>query len=125
MHVRPYLALLLSALLCLVALGAAAVAAQPAAAGTISGTITDQYQNPLGGILVEALDSVSRLPVATGTTDPLTGTYSVDVDATTTPSGSFAVRFSDPTGGVFTTAYYRDAYSTSPTFDLANIFGCT
>ena len=66
MHVRPYLALLLSALLCLVALGAAAVAAQPAAAGTISGTITDQYQNPLEGILVEALDSVSRLPVATG-----------------------------------------------------------
>ena len=124
MHARPYLTVLLPVLLCVAAFGAAAVAAQPATAGTISGTITDQYQNPLGGILVEALDSVSRLPVASGTTDPLTGTYSVDVDATTTPSGSFAVRFSDPSG-VFTTAYYMNAYGTCPTFDLANIFGCT
>ena len=64
MHARPYLTLLLPVLLCVAALGAAAMAAQPAAAGPVTGTVTDQYQNPLGGMLVEALDPATELPIA-------------------------------------------------------------
>jgi hypothetical protein len=120
MHVRRrhYLALLLPMLLCVAALAAAAgVAAPPAAAGGATGYVTDQYDNPLAGILVEALDAQSGVKAAETTTET-TGAYSLTVDST--PSGSYKVRVSDP-AGIFTTTYLWGKES----FDDAYVFGCT
>lgn len=117
MHVRRYLRLLLPVLLSMAALGASAMAAPPAAAGGATGYVTDQYDNPLGGILVEGLDSVTGVPVAE-TTSEGTGAYSLTVD--TTPSGAYKIRVSDP-AGIFTTTYLWDSLS----FDEAYVFGCT
>ena len=96
---------------------AAGVAPPPAAAGGATGYVTDQYDNPLGGILVEGLDSLTGVPVAE-TTSEGTGAYSLTVD--TTPSGAYKVRVSDP-AGIFSTTYLWDSLS----FDEAYVFGCT
>ena len=123
MHVRRYrhLALLLPMLLCIAALAAAAgVAAPPAAAGTASGNITDQYGNPLGGILVEALDSVSGVPFASGTTETADGSFSFADDNPQPASGTYKIRVSDP-AGIFSTTYLYD----SPSFENAWVFECT
>jgi hypothetical protein len=120
MHVRPYLTLLLPVLLLVAALGASAVAAQPAAAGPVTGTVTDQYQNPIEGVLVEALDPGTGVPIADASakTDG-TGFFDFNVDSTLTLT-SFVVRVSDP-AGVFTTTYYKD----SETFAGAFVFECS
>ncbi len=118
MHVRRYLTLLLPLLLLPAALVVSAgVAAAPAAAGGATGYVTDEYDNPLGGILVEALDALSGAQAAETTTEA-TGAYSLVVDST--PSGSYKVRVSDPTG-TFTTTYLWGEES----FDDAYVFGCT
>ena len=118
MHIRRFLTLLLPVVLGAAALTAAAgVAPPPAAAGGATGYVTDQYDNPLGGILVEGLDSVTGVPVAE-TTSEGTGAYSLTVD--TTPSGAYKIRVSDP-AGIFTTTYLWDSLS----FDEAYVFGCT
>jgi hypothetical protein len=123
MHVRRYryLALLLPMLLCIAALAAAAgVAAPPAAAGTVSGNVTDQYGNPLGGILVEALDSVSGAPFASGTTETSDGSYYFADDNPQPASGMYKIRVSDP-AGVFATTYLWGQSS----FENAWVFACT
>jgi hypothetical protein len=117
MHVRRHLTLLLPMLLCAAALGAAAVAAPPASAGGATGYVTDQYDNPLGGILIEALDAQSGVKAAE-TTSESTGAYSLTVDST--PSGEYKIRVSDPKG-IFTATYLWDVLS----FDEAYVFGCT
>ena len=118
MHVRRYLTLLLPVLLCTAALGVSAgLAAPPAVAGGATGYVADQYDNPLGGILVEALDAESGVTAAEATTEA-TGAYSLTVDST--PSGSYKVRVSDP-AGIFTTTYLWGTES----FDDAYVFGCT
>jgi TRAP-type uncharacterized transport system substrate-binding protein len=69
MHVRRCLSLLLPVLLGVAALTTAAgVAAAPAVAGIATGNVTDKYGNPLGGILVEALDSATGAQLAAATT---------------------------------------------------------
>jgi hypothetical protein len=117
MYVRRCLTLFLPALLVLAALGTFAVAAPRAVAGGATGAVSDRYDNFLEGIVVEALDAVSGVPVTQTSTD-VDGTYSLVVDST--PSGSYRIRVSDPTG-FFTTTYVWDALS----FDEAYVFGCT
>ena len=114
---RHSLALLLP-MLCVAALAAAGVAAAPAAAGGATGYVNDQYDNPLGGILVEALDAVTPGAAVAETTTDATGAYSLTVDST--PSGSYKIRVSDP-AGTFTTTYLWGKES----FDDAYVFGCT
>ena len=117
---RHHLALLLPMLLCAAVLAAfAGVAAPPAVAGTVSGNVTDQYGNPLGGILIEALDSVSAVPFASGTTSADGGSYYF-ADDPQPPSGMYRLRVSDP-AGIFTTTYLYD----SPSFETAWVFECT
>jgi len=117
MYVRRCLTLFLPALLVLAALGTFAVAAPRALAGGATGSVGDAHGNPLAGIRLEALDAVSGASAAQTTTDD-DGTYSLVVDST--PSGSYRIRVSDPTG-FFTTTYVWDALS----FDEAYVFGCT
>ena len=93
------------------------MAAPQAVAGGATGYVTDKYENPLDGILVEALDAVSGVAV-TEATSAGGGAYSLSVDST--PSGSYRIRVSDP-AGIFTTTYVWDALS----FDEAYVFGCT
>ena len=119
MHIRRYLTLLLPLLLLPAALAVSAgVGAAPAAAGGATGYVTDQYDNPLGGILVEALDAVTPGAAVAETTTEATGAYSLSVDST--PSGSYKIRVSDP-AGTFTTTYLWGKES----FDDAYVFGCT
>jgi hypothetical protein len=113
------LTLLLSVLLCVTALVVAAgVAAAPAVAGIASGNVYDAYQNPLGGILVEALDSVTGVPIASATTSPGAGDFSFELVSPAT--GVYKVRISDP-AGIFTTTYYSDR----STFEAADLVGYT
>ena len=117
-RLRHYLTLLFPMLLCMAALAATAgVAAPPATAGGATGYVTDQYDTPLGGILIEALDAQSGVKAAETTTEA-TGAYSLTVDST--PSGSYKIRVSDP-AGTFTTTYLWGKES----FDDAYVFGCT
>lgn len=119
MQVRRYLTLLLPVLLCVTSLVVAAgVAAAPAAAGLVTGNVTDRYGNPLGGILVEALDSVSGVPFASGTTSAGAGDYSFQVDPP--PSGAYKVHVSDP-AGIFDTTYLWGQSS----LEGAWVFACT
>jgi hypothetical protein len=104
----------LSVLLIALTLGVAAgVAAQPAAASTAGPTLTgmvwDQFSHPLGGILVEALDPVTAVTLASDTTYPGDGSFRLLLDPAPA-AGEYKVRFSDP-AGVFTTTYFRDQSS--------------
>jgi hypothetical protein len=119
MRIQRSLYVLLSMLLCVAALGAAAgvQATTAAAAGpTLTGYVWDKYYNPLGGILVEALDPVTQVTLASGTTIPGDGSFSFLVDPTSA-TGEYKVRFSDP-AGVFTTTYFKDQSS----FATAHLF---
>lgn len=95
---------------------AAAVAAPPAAAGMATGNVTDKYGNPLGGIIVEALVSVTGALLATATTSAGAGDYSFELDPPST--GVYKVRVSDPSG-VFATIHLFD----SPSFENAYLIG--
>jgi hypothetical protein len=117
MRVRRCLNLLAPLVLGLAALAAGAAAtAPPAAAGVVTGNVYDAYQNPLGGMLVEALDSATGVPFAWATTAAARGAFSFEMDSP--PSGMFKVRVSDP-AGVFTTSYLYDHSS----FEAAELFG--
>lgn len=117
MRVRRCLTLLAPLLLSVAAFAAGAAAtAPPAAAGLVTGNVYDTYQNPLGGILVEALDSATGIPVASGTTDPDGGYFSFEMESPAT--GMYKVRVSDP-AGVFTTTYLYGQSS----FEAGLLFG--
>ena len=119
MHVRRCLSLLLPVLLGVAALTTAAgVAAPPAAAGMATGNVTDKYGNPLGGILVEALDSVTGARLAAATSYAGAGDYSFELEPPAT--GVYKIRVSDPSE-VFTTIYLYDG----PSFEEAHLIGYT
>jgi hypothetical protein len=121
MHVRRrhHLNLLLPMLLCVAALTiGAGVAAAPASAGVITGNVSDQFDNPLEGMLVEALDSVTGVPFASGTTGGGAGDFGVEM--VSPPTGTFKVRVSDP-AGVFTTSYLLGHSS----FEDGDLYGYT
>jgi hypothetical protein len=102
----------------LCALGLAAFAgatASPALAGVATGSITDKYDNPLGGILVEALDYTTGAELAsTMSTDD--GYFSFELQPVA--SGMYKVRTSDP-AGVYATTYLYDR----TTFETADPVG--
>jgi hypothetical protein len=119
MHSRRFLTLLLPLVLGVAALTAAAgVAAPPAVAGMGTGSVTDKYDSPLGGILVEALDYETGALLATATTAAADGSYFFELNPPA--SGVYKVRLSDP-AGIFTTSYLYN----SPTFEDASLIGYT
>jgi hypothetical protein len=119
MHARHGLTLLLPVLLCAAAFAAlAGVAPPPAVAGMATGNITDKYDTPLGGILVEALDSVTGAQLAAATTSPGQGDFHFELEPP--ENGMYKVRVSDP-AGIFTTAYLYG----SSTFEGADLIGYT
>ena len=117
MLVRRCLSLFLPALLLPAALAAlAGPAAAPAAAGMMTGNVFDRFGNPLGGILVEALDAQTGAPFASGSTSAGQGDFSVEIESP--PAVSTEVRPPTPRG-VFTTTYLYD----SPTLEAAELIG--
>ena len=91
MRVRRCLTLLAPLFLSVAAFAAGAAAtAPPAAAGLVTGNVYDTYQNPLGGILVEALDSATGVPFAWGTTASEGGAFGFEMESPTT--GMYKVR---------------------------------
>jgi hypothetical protein len=119
MRGRRCLKLFLPLMLFLAALGASsAVTASPASAGAGIGAVTDRFDNPLGGILIEALDMETGDVLATATTSPATGDFVFDL--TPPASGMYKVRASDP-AGVFATSYLYG----HTTFETADLIGYT
>lgn len=117
MRIRRCLRLLAPLLLGVAALVVSAAAtAPPAAAGLVTGNVFDAYQNPLGGILVEALDSETGVPFAWGISDSGDGAFSFEMGSPET--GMYKVRVSDP-AEVFTTTYLYGHSS----FEAGELFG--
>ncbi len=115
MHVRRRIKPLMAALTCAAAVAACAVAAAPALAGTGSGTIRDQFGNPLGGIHVDAVDyQTEALLGASVTSDDGSFSYALNP----VESGWYKVRVTDP-AGIFTTSYLYG----QPTFQAAELIG--
>lgn len=117
MLVRRCLTLPLPVLLLLTALALlAGPAAAPASAGMILGNVYDKFGNPLGGILVEAIDADTGTSLGSGSTSAGMGDFGVEI--LTPANGLFKVRVSDP-AGIFTTAYLYD----SPVWETAELIG--
>ena len=108
MHVRRRLTPLIPALISAAALAVfAAVTASPAAAGMATGSITDQYGNPVGGISVEALDITTGAQLAAATASDSGDFY---FELLPPAANAYKVRLSDPKG-VFITSYLYDRSS--------------
>jgi hypothetical protein len=116
MRVRRCLKLFLPLLLLLTALAASAGAAAPAFAGLGTGNVTDKFGNPLGGIVVEALDMDTSAQLATATTAAEDGSFAYEI--LPVAQGMYKVRLSDPRG-IFATSYLYD----QTTFASADLIG--
>jgi hypothetical protein len=107
MPTRRCLKLLLPVLCALGLAAFAGATASPALAGVATGSVTDKYDNPIGGILVEALDYTTGAQLASAVS---TDDGYFDFELLPVASGMYKVRISDPSG-VYATTYLYDRTS--------------